>query len=390
MLFLIALSALMAAMLCYGRLGGPGLSPCMYPQYDNFKEENMKRTLAIVLSLVLAFGAFSLTQATEPQTYTFVVGTVEAEAGETGVLVPVTMPNLAAIEVKIEYDPEILTYAGYEADAFVTVNDDKPGQLHLTVVHHESNYGTETAFCLKFDVSENFIGTAPITVIEVGSAATIIDERTIDVPASNVIPTSGAITVPEVVTYEVTFVDGLTDETIDTQTVEEGMDAVPPEPPVHEGYVFAGWEGDYTNITENTTITARYEEEGVETFTVTAQAGEGGTVSPATQTVAAGSSATITITPDEGYEISSITVNGEKVVLADNVDVTKEYKYVIEEVGADLAVKVEFAKTGSEPTPTPPVEDPDPPTAGAISAIGLAIGMIAVGAGTVVFRKRSK
>ena len=139
------------------------------------------------------------------------------------------------------------------------------------------------------------------------------------------------------------------------------MDAVPPEPPVHEGYVFAGWEGDYTNITENTTITARYEEEGVETFTVTAQAGEGGTVSPATQTVAAGSSATITITPDEGYEISSITVNGEKVVLADNVDVTKEYKYVIEEVGADLAVKVEFAKTGSEPTPTPPVEDPDPP-----------------------------
>ena len=59
------------------------------------------------------------------------------------------MPNLAAIEVKIEYDPEILTYAGYEADAFVTVNDDKPGQLHLTVVHHESNYGTETAFCLS-------------------------------------------------------------------------------------------------------------------------------------------------------------------------------------------------------------------------------------------------
>ena len=76
--------------------------------------------------------------------------------------------------------------------------------------------------------------------------------------------------------------------------------------------------------------------------------------------------------------------------MADNVDVTKEYKYVIEEVGADLAVKVEFAKTGSEPTPTPPVEDPDPPKAGAISAIGLAIGMIAVGAGTVVFRKRSK
>lgn len=348
----------------------------------------MKRTLAIVLSLVLAFGAFSLTQATEPQTYTFVVGTVEAEAGETGVLVPITMPNLAAIEVEIEYDPEMLTYAGYEADALVTVNDNEPGLLHLAVMHHEGNYGTETAFCLKFDVSENFSDTTPITVIAVGSASTIIDEHTIDIPAGNVVPTSGAITVPEVVTYEVTFVDGLTDEIIETQPVEEGMDAVPPEPPVHEGYVFVGWDGDYINITENTVVTARYEEEGVETFTVTAEAGEGGIVSPVTQTVAAGSSATITITPDEGYEISSITVNGEKVVLADDADVTKEYKYVIEEVGADLAVKVEFAKTGSEPTP--PVEDPDPPKAGAISAIGLAIGMITVGAGTVVFRKRSK
>lgn len=346
----------------------------------------MKRTLAIVLSLVLAFGAFSLTQATEPQTYTFVVGTVEAEAGETGVLVPITMPNLAAINVIIEYDPEVLTYTGV-TDESIIVNSEA-GTLNIAVVHFLSNYGTETAFCLKFDVSENFSGTAPITVIEVGSASTIIDERTIDVPASNVIPTSGAITAPEVVTYEVTFVDGLTDEIIETQTVEEGMDAVPPEPPVHEGYVFVGWDGDYINVTENAVVTACYEEEGVETFTVTAQAGEGGTVSPATQTVAAGSSATITITPSEGYEISSITVNGEKVVLADDVDVTKEYEYVIEAVDADLEVKVEFAKTGSEPTP--PVEDPDPPEAGAISAIGLAIGMITVGAGTVVLRKRSK
>ncbi len=348
----------------------------------------MKKTLAIVLSLVLAFGAFSLTQATEPQTYSFVVGTVEAEAGETGVLVPVTMPNLAAIEFKIEFDPDVLTYKGYEGDAMITVNATVPGLLHMAVMHHEGNYGTETAFCLKFDVNETFSETTPLTVVEIGSASTIIDEHTIDVDTSTIIPTNGAVTAPEAVMYEVTFVDGLTEEVIETQSVEEGMDAVPPEAPVHEGYNFIGWEGDYTNITENTTITARYAEEGVETFTVTAEAGEGGTVSPATQTVAAGTSAKITITPNEGYEISSITVNGEKVVLADDVDITKEYEYVIGEVSADLAVKVEFAKTGSEPTP--PVEDPDPPKAGAISAIGLAIGMITLGAGTVVFRKRSK
>ncbi len=382
----------MVAMLYYGRLGGLGLSPCMYPQYDNFKEENMKRTLAIVLSLVLAFGAFSLTQATEPQTYTFVVGTVEAEAGETGVLVPFTMPNLAAIEVRIGYDPEVLTYAGYEADAMVTVNDGVPGLLRIAVMHHEGNYGTETAFCLKFDVSENFSETTPITVLEVGSAATIIDERTIDVDASTVIPTNGAITAPQVVMYEVTFVDGLTEEIIETQSVEEGMDAVPPEPPVHEGYNFIGWEGDYTNITENTVITAHYLVEGVETFTVTAEAGEGGTVSPETQTVVAGEDASIEIVPNESYVISAITINGEAVDFDDleceDSDLIEGFILVLQGVDADIDVKVEFAKTGSEPTP--PVEDPDPPKAGAVSAIALAIGMITVGAGTVVLRKRSK
>ena len=350
----------------------------------------MKRTLAIILSLVLAFGAFSLTQATEPQTYTFVVGTVEAEAGETGVLVPITMPNLAAINVIIEYDPEVLIYTGI-TDESIIVNSEA-GTLNIAVVHFLSNYGTETAFCLKFDVSENFSETTPITVTRVVSASTIIDERTIDVPASNVIPTSGAITAPEVVMYDVTFVDGLTDEIIETQPVEEGMDAIPPEPPVHEGYNFVGWEGDYTNITENTTITARYVEEGVETFTVTAEAGEGGTVSPATQTVAAGEDASIEIVPNESYVISAITVNGEVVdfddLECDETDLTEGFILLLQGVNADLEVKVEFAKTGAEPTP--PVEDPDPPKAGAISAIGLAVGMITVGAGTIVLRKKSK
>ena len=62
--------------------------------------------------------------------------------------------------------------------------------------------------------------------------------------------------------YTVTFVDGLTGETIEEQPVLAGEDAVAPEPPVHEGYDFAGWDGVFTNVQSNLTITARYLEIG--------------------------------------------------------------------------------------------------------------------------------
>ena len=62
---------------------------------------------------------------------------------------------------------------------------------------------------------------------------------------------------PEV--FDVTFIDGLTGDIIEVQPVVSGEDAIPPEPPIHIGYQFAGWDGDYLNITEARTITAMYE-----------------------------------------------------------------------------------------------------------------------------------
>lgn len=64
----------------------------------------------------------------------------------------------------------------------------------------------------------------------------------------------------DVAVFTVKFIDGLTGETLREASVAEGEDAVPPEPPVHRGYNFMGWQGDYTNITANTVITAVYEE----------------------------------------------------------------------------------------------------------------------------------
>lgn len=44
-----------------------------------------------------------------------------------------------------------------------------------------------------------------------------------------------------------------------TQTVDSGSDAAPPSNPTRVGYTFKGWQGSYTGITSDTTITAIYE-----------------------------------------------------------------------------------------------------------------------------------
>ena len=62
----------------------------------------------------------------------------------------------------------------------------------------------------------------------------------------------------EKVYYTVTFVDGVTGGTISTVTVESGAAATAPTAPTHEGYTFTGWDKEFSNVTENLTVTAQY------------------------------------------------------------------------------------------------------------------------------------
>lgn len=58
-------------------------------------------------------------------------------------------------------------------------------------------------------------------------------------------------------TYTVTFKDW--DGTVlKTQTVEEGSSATPPSNPARDGYVFNGWDVDFSNVKSNLIITATY------------------------------------------------------------------------------------------------------------------------------------
>ncbi len=67
---------------------------------------------------------------------------------------------------------------------------------------------------------------------------------------------TGFFIIPSV-KYTVTFVD---DEgnVLETQRVKEG-DAATPETPTKEGYTFVGWDKDFSNVTEDMTVTAIFE-----------------------------------------------------------------------------------------------------------------------------------
>lgn len=65
----------------------------------------------------------------------------------------------------------------------------------------------------------------------------------------------------EVKKYTVKFlVDG---ETVDTQTIEEGKNAVAPKNPTKEGYEFTGWDKEFSNVKSDLEVNALFKENKV-------------------------------------------------------------------------------------------------------------------------------
>jgi hypothetical protein len=85
------------------------------------------------------------------------------------------------------------------------------------------------------------------------------------------------------------------------------------------GSAFAGWDGGCTGtgqcaitINANTTVTAAFNL--ARTYTITASAGSGGSISPSgSVTVTKGANQVFTITPNIGYRIADVAVDGSSV-----------------------------------------------------------------------------
>ena len=85
------------------------------------------------------------------------------------------------------------------------------------------------------------------------------------------------------------------------------------------------------NVTEDTTITVTFAEDSndnnvpdkYENFTVSAEAGEGGSVDPETSIVAFGDSAEITISANDGYAVDSIVIGDTTYINNPNYGIAK-------------------------------------------------------------------
>ncbi len=66
--------------------------------------------------------------------------------------------------------------------------------------------------------------------------------------------------------YTVTFKNG--DEVLSTQTVNHGEGATAPEAPTKAGYTFAGWDKDFSNVTSDLTVNAKWTESDKTPYTV--------------------------------------------------------------------------------------------------------------------------
>ena len=77
-------------------------------------------------------------------------------------------------------------------------------------------------------------------------------------------------------------------------------------------------DGKYTfTMTADSVFSVEFEKIPAGNATVTVKCGENGTVSPATADYPIGTEVTLTVTPNEGYEVKSVTLDGKEVTLTD-------------------------------------------------------------------------
>ena len=97
--------------------------------------------------------------------------------------------------------------------------------------------------------------------------------------------------------------------------------------------------GKYTfKVTANCTFEAEFEAIPADRYTVTVKCGEHGAVTPGTADYESGTEVTLTVTPDSGYRVKSVTLDGKTVTLTNG-------KYTFK-VTANCTFEAEFVKKG--------------------------------------------
>ena len=132
----------------------------------------------------------------------------------------------------------------------------RPGQVPFMAIMPTNPFsGNGTIFTMNFHVNESVeLGTVIPLELEIREFYYMPVQQT----SPTLIPfTSDNGSITAQVYHSVTFVD--CDGTVlSAQSVAHGSAAIEPTAPEREGYAFIGWDKDFSNVTEDMTVTAQY------------------------------------------------------------------------------------------------------------------------------------
>jgi hypothetical protein len=132
----------------------------------------------------------------------------------------------------------------------------RPGQVPFMAIMPTNPFsGNGTIFTMNFHVNESVeLGTVIPLELEIREFYYMPVQQT----SPTLIPfTSDNGSITAQVYHSVTFVD-YDGTVLSTQSVAHGSAAAEPTVPEREGYAFIGWDKDFSNVTEDMTVTAQY------------------------------------------------------------------------------------------------------------------------------------
>ena len=132
----------------------------------------------------------------------------------------------------------------------------RPGQVPFMAIMPTNPFsGNGTIFTMNFHVNESVeLGTVIPLELEIREFYYMPVQQT----SPTLIPfTSDNGSITAQVYHSVTFVD-YDGTVLSAQSVAHGSAAIEPTAPEREGYAFIGWDKDFSNVTEDMTVTAQY------------------------------------------------------------------------------------------------------------------------------------
>ena len=165
--------------------------------------------------------------------------------------------GLCGADFTLEYDPDVLEYIGCTPlveGALPRVVQHAPGRLDVEFEGICDNVETALAD-FRFSTPAQAEGSHIVSVNPRGGNA-LGFWGSFEIDPSDIVCGDGQLIFDEA--YVVTFVDGVTGETLDEQVVPAGMPALAPQPPDHYGRMFIGWDKDISAVLCDMIVTARY------------------------------------------------------------------------------------------------------------------------------------